>query len=248
MLTIRNAQLEVFEREAMASYRRELLEHYRTFAPALFRAAKEDAFRAFIDYGTRKAAAIGLTLRGPMRLFVDMMCILGHEFDRDVQYRRLWPEGDPAAIPMPFAQRLHANLGEYLEQCVGENNAILRRALSGVVAMPPAPEGAFAEWTRGQLEQVYPEKLAYMGEEGWRGVLAQSAATALQLALVSPRGHLVVVILTVGFGVDFISNPLYPWIRARLWNEAHEDVRVERTVSALHRYATHMQANLSRGE
>lgn len=146
MLYISEEQFDGLRQVALDAYREQLLDRYRGFAPELFRVAGEAQFRLFVRLGTDRALALGLTLRGPMRLLCDVMCILGHEFDRDPQYRCLWPEGDPAAIPMPFAERLHANVGGYLERCIGPDQGVLARVLRDLLALPLDPIPDHRAW------------------------------------------------------------------------------------------------------
>ena len=247
MLKFRRPQLDALGQVALATYRSELLEHYRVFAPELFRVAGDEQFRAFIQYGTDKALGIGLRLRGPMRLFLDVMCILGQDFDIDTQYPPLWHEGDPAEIPLPFAQRLRANFADFVDRCVGADRVIQVGALQGVLSMPLDPDGSFRIWIRGALADIYPEKLDYMGEDNFTALLDACDETAASASVVTPRGRLLIVILTVTFGVNFLSNPLYPWVAKRLLADAPEDARVEKTFSALRIYSAEMLKNLEQG-
>jgi hypothetical protein len=246
MIRIRQEQHADLQKAALSAYQAELLDHFRVFAPELFRVAGEEQFRKFVQYGTDKSLRIGLNLRGPMRLFLDLMCILGQDFDIDPQYRPLWPEGDPAAIPMPFAQRLHANFGAYLDQCVGADKMILAKALRRVVAVPLDPADPVRRWTHDALDYAYPEKLAFMGEDNFYALLDRCDETADRLRLATPRGRALVAILALSFGVNFLSNPLYPWVERRLLADAEEDERVERTFSALRTYASEMLKNLQK--
>jgi len=247
-MLIRKEQLDTLQNAVLCSYRNDLMDHFRVFAPELFKAAGEDQFRIFIEYGTGKAINMGLTLRGPMRLFLDLMCILGQDFDIDPQYRPLWPAGNPKQIPMPFAQRLHTNFAEYLNRCVGADKRILANALRKILSMPFDPVGTpFRSWTRERLSGIYPQKLEYMGEDNLSALLDACDETAGKARIETPRGHLLVVVLAVSFGVNFLSNPLYPWVSKRLLAESPEEVRVEKTLSALHIYASQMLKGLEKG-
>ncbi len=248
MLNIRQGQYESLGLEARSSYRKELLVHFQEFAPELYRTAGEEQFYQFIDYGLDKAGRIGLNLRGPVRLLLDVMCMVGQDFDQDPQYRRMWPEGNPAEIPMPFAQRLRAGFLEYLTLCIGaEGKGVLTQVLHQILKWEPDPATSFREWTHENFSRIYPEKIAYMGEKNLSEFLDVCDERADEAKIAKNPGKQLVVILSSSFGGKFLTNPLYPWVAKRLLTEAPEEERVEKTISALRIYASKMVENLEKG-
>jgi len=245
MLTLRSEQMQALRAVALDAYRAELLEHFRTFAPDLFKVAGEVNFREFIRLGTDKALRIGLNLRGPMRTFVELMCLLGSDFDLDPQYRPLWPEGDPAAIPMPFAQRLHANFIRYRQACIGDHKALLIAALTDCRNVPLEPIGSLADWLEGTLRAIYPSKLDYMGQTNLRDLVAACETLSHQAQIETPRGKALICILSIAFGLNFQHNPLYPWVMRRLINDDPEPTRIDKTYVVLDRYASAALDNLN---
>lgn len=247
MLTLRQVQHENLQKAAWSAYRKKLLAHYEKFAPELYRIAGKEQFGLFLDYGMEKALHIGLNLRGPMRLLLDIMCIIGQDFDVDPQYRPLWPKEDPAKNPMPFAQHLQKAFGEYLQQCVGlKDKAILAHALNRLTSTSLEAETPFRNWVHKHFKVIYPQRLTYMGEQNLRDFLNACEATATNAQIKSHSGRQLVVVLASAFGSNFLSNPLYPWVVKRLQADAPEEKRVEKTKSALRLYVSQMLTNLEK--
>lgn len=221
-----------------------MLAHLRGFAPELHRVAGEAGFSRLIDVGLTKAASYGFEQRGSIRLILEIMCMFGQDFDADPQYRRLWPHGDPAAAPMVFADRLHGNVCDYLERCVGGARQILLSAIDAMLSTPIAPVGDLDAYLRHLLESVYPQKYAYLAEDDLRDLIALCHGLSAHVAIMSPTGRTLVVLLAVCFGCGFIEDPLYPWISARLRGDGPEHRRIDKTLSVLRIYATTAAKNL----
>lgn len=248
MLRIRQDQYDGFRKQALASYRKELLDHFREFAPELYSVAGDEQFYVFIDYGIDKATRMGLKMRGPVRLLLEIMCMIGQDFDVDPQYRPLWPDGNPAEAPMPFAQRLRSGFVEYLNQCIGANDrAVLAGVLRRISEIELNPATPYRDWIRDGFSDIYPQKLAYMGEQNLSDFLIACDATAATSRITQNTGKQVVVLLGSCFGVGFLTHPLYPWISKRLLADAPEQERVEKTEIALRFYASKMAENMEKG-
>jgi hypothetical protein len=244
MLVIRDTQLDALRASALEKFKSDLLDHYQIFAPEIFAVDGEEGFKAFIDLGIEKTEQHGLRLRGPVRLFIDVMCILGRDFDTDPQYRRLWPEDDPAVMPMPFAEHLQANLHDYLEQCVGADKALLADAIEAMIPAPLSLSSGVGDFVFQTLPIVYPTKYAYIGETNLRDFSARCGDEVKAANILSPAGEVLVTILAISFGCGFLENPLYPWVAKRLLSDAPEDERIDKTLSALRVYGTETAKNL----
>src|SRR5262245_64449839 len=83
MFTIRVEQQEAFDRALFRGFEDDMVSHLRRFAPRLFELRGEPTFRALIRLGADRAGRYGFTNRGPVRLFVELMVILGCDFDTD---------------------------------------------------------------------------------------------------------------------------------------------------------------------
>jgi hypothetical protein len=240
---IREEQMQVFRDGALAEFKREMLEHFRVFAPELDEIVGDEGFEPFIDLGVEKARGHGLTLRGPVRFFLEVMCILGHHFDRDPQYRALWPENDvDESGQMEFARALFRRFRDFHRQCVGEDQVVLSAAIKAILGVPLPTHGA-EDYASGTLRRCYPQKYDYIGEQNLSDLIANSRDVAESLELISAQGLALVIVLALCFGHGCLENPLYPWIAKRLSADAPEEDRVDKTFSALRTYGSQALAN-----
>ncbi len=247
MLTLTSRQIDNFEDGALSAYQRELLPHCRDYAPELWQVAGEPAFVAFVDRATQQAMGLGLNLRGPMRLYVDLSLSLGLDFHADPQYAPLWPDEDPAALPMPFAQHLLDRYRQYEQACLGERAQLQLAALRALSVISFDPDGDFRSWARDSLHAAYPQKLQYMGDSAFQALLDTCAGVARELNLQSPRGRFLVLVLALCFGARVTENPLYPWLARRLREPGPEAQRVDNTLAALRIYVDRVIDTLQEG-
>src|SRR5262249_1610883 len=107
MLVIRAEQMKVFEQLAADRFAGELIEHCRGFSPSLCKTLSNGQLAVAIDQGFRAAAKYGFTQRGPVRLYIDMMIVLGAGFDTDPQYPWAGEMLTSTAPQMERADALH---------------------------------------------------------------------------------------------------------------------------------------------
>lgn len=237
MLTITKSQDEALRSREMRRFHAEMEAHVAAFAPERAQVAGEEGVAAFVAGGVAAARGHGLVMRGPVRCWLEIGVVLGAGFDADPQYRSLWPDLEPAQWPMPFAQRLQANVMEFVEACMGRDRSTLVRVVGAVAEHPLTPQGETADDVVAGLTEIWPEKLARLGERPVREMVAETSRRAPQAGLVSAEGRLLAGILGVSFGAGVLSDPLYPWIHRRLAAERPEPDRIRSTIGALRAYA-----------
>ena len=81
MSTIRPAQLEAFSQEEVRKFELWVLAHLRRFFPKQCDAAGESQLRETIRYGIERAAVHGLRGRRDVCKYIDVMMLLGRDFD-----------------------------------------------------------------------------------------------------------------------------------------------------------------------
>src|ERR1043165_9279855 len=86
MLVIRKEQIDVLTGSMLQGFEDEMVEHLAEFSPPLFAVIKEEQMRKAGRFGFDKCDKYGFTLRGPMRLYLEMMLLFGSHFDTDPQY------------------------------------------------------------------------------------------------------------------------------------------------------------------
>jgi hypothetical protein len=219
---IRSQQMEVFDRQSFRNFENEAIAHAREFAPKHCEVLGEDATRAAVKAGIERAGEHGFTSRGPVHLFLDLMFLLGGEFDTDPQYP--WAAGilGDQAVPgqAERADRLHTRSIEYLEKVYGPENRFLIAALGSigrtVEDLERRPQRAVPSTVRAVLHAVHPEKSAELNDAGLNAILQDAASVAQACSITSEAGIGLLILLAFAFGHAFARDPLYPWIRATL--------------------------------
>jgi hypothetical protein len=114
---IRKEQVEALTQIPLQAFEDEMVGHLAAFSPPLFRAVKEPQLREAIRFGTARAAAYGITFRGPVRLYLELMLLFGSHFDTDPQYP--WAaeilQDQPSTPQMQRAERLYERTLDYRE-------------------------------------------------------------------------------------------------------------------------------------
>src|ERR1700683_5167065 len=162
-MIIREQQMQALSRYMEQNFQRQLVEEMREFAPWHARVLGESGVWGCVQFAMSRAARYGFTNRGPVRLYLQMIFLLGAEFHSDP----LLPwAGETLADPTTSDQNdrasaLYKKLTFYLERVTGPNKEYARNAVAR----------ADAEFARGldgdgesssaifeKMQRVYPEK------------------------------------------------------------------------------------------
>ena len=124
-LRIGAAQMSAFEAPMRRRFEQQLVEHIRQYHPEQHSALSTDEVLEAVRYGIRRAAAHGITREQDITRFVDVMMVLGRDFDDEPR--------------LPWAKQIlqDESLGEPGER-LGE---LVRAALAFLrnMAGPPPP-------------------------------------------------------------------------------------------------------------
>ena len=222
MLRIHNEQIAQFRERARTAFEEEMRAHLAQFSPPLYRATGEAGMMATIRLGLRGAAGHGFTLRGPLRLYLELMLLFGSKFPSDPQYpvlREVMQDCD-AGSQMQRADRLFAATMDYRRSVGGPDDEYTLRALRRIYSEAQDP----ARFTRpreaadilADLARIHPEKLAHLGEAPLLALIDGAVARARGLPGSTPRGETLLVVMMLAFGHGCAEDPLYPWIGATL--------------------------------
>lgn len=166
--------------------------------------------------GIARAKQCGFTLRGPIRLYLEVLAILGHRFGDDPQYPAIAAIlADPAyGSEMDRAQALFDAVLDYRDWVIGADQRCLYPALEGLCAMAENP--VTAERTPGDLVDmlwyVYPEKALYVGVDVLRALIRESQALIRAFGLAEPPDEILACTLMMIFGHGCFDDPFLPWI------------------------------------
>jgi len=220
MLKIREEQLKIFEDAALQAFEDEMVEHSKNFAPHLSATLGDAQLRVAVRHAIAKAREQGFTLRGPIRLWVELTFLFGSGFATDPQYPWITEVLRSQDSEMGKAERIHERHSEYLENVSGPGNINVRRALEAVLDYaahtPEALEQDLDGEMLSQIRQAFPARAAFIREGAIRALIAEGKVEAVSFGFTTARSQALIIILKSAFGHGCTDDPLYPWIRQTL--------------------------------
>lgn len=234
MLIIRDEQMKVFEQAALRNFEDEMVVHSKEFTPRLCEVIGEDQLRVALRQAMVRAAGYGFTYRGPVRLYIELLFLCGSDFDTDPQYPAVGEVLRASGDQMHRAEQIHEGVLHYLGKVSGSNNVNVHKALEALSFFARKPI-AFSsnDFVAGMLQEMtraFPQKAAYIGEEGLTALIREGRAEARKYHFPTVRAEALVVTLMFAFGHGCTDDPLYPWISRTLKDERIVDpaARAER--------------------
>jgi hypothetical protein len=250
MLTIRGEQIKVFEQNAKKSFESETVLHIAKFSPGQFAILGEETIRQIVSSGLERAEGYGFTNRGPARFYVELMFLLGSDFDTDPQYP--WAAellgGRVPSGQMNRADRLYQKTMQYIEAVAGQNFEFERDALNRVVGPVALP---FAGKDAGDIapffKKIYPQKCQFLGDRILEEVVRLGVSVAEAYSR-SSKASLLFTGLIFIFGHGCLTDRQFPWIANTLARGApgEEDQKIERLYSKTRTYLEHGLIELER--
>ena len=218
MLVIRKEQVDVLRDGMMKEFEDEMVAHLAQFSPPLYKVLKEEQTREAVRFGFKQADKYGFTLRGPIRLYLEMMLLFGSHFDSDPQYP--WAREilfDKHSISqMQRADWLFDKIVDFQEKVSGPNGENTRKAMEAVREIGNKPlnlsESDYDDTMRREIYRVFPQKVDFIGNENLLELIRQARVDARKYDLPSTQGDTLMVVLKFAFGHGCGSDPLYPWI------------------------------------
>ena len=146
------------------------------------------------------------------------MLLFGSHFDTDPQYP--WAaeilNHQNAGTQMQRAEWLYEKSMDYRRQVSGPEDAYLLEALRNIAFFvrqpPPLSSEDFIPAMLREIARVYPQKVAYAGNEGLEALISKGIGGAQRQHFTTVRGGTLVIVLMFAFGHGCGNDPLYPWI------------------------------------
>ena len=217
-LTIRGEQQAVLEEAQRHWFALEMVDHLHQYAPAHAARIGDSMLYRVARMGLDKAEQYGFTMRGPVRLFIELMVLLGTYFDTDPQY--FWAanilNGRREQGEMKRADLLQEQAVRFYDSVLGsdyryEHAAIRRLCDEHFTNIPDLDSAANAEILL-RFQSVYPEKVAHVGQAALDALVTHARLLALDYSLTTPFGVALIAGLTFALGYRCDVDPQFPWI------------------------------------
>jgi hypothetical protein len=226
MLIIRKEQMQVFEQAAVQSFESRMVEHLKKEFPKHSEAMGDAALLEVVRCGRERAATYGLAGERSVRLYLELMLMLGSGFDQDPQLPwaadilRNQGAGDETAR----IDALYRKVIEYANRTVGPKNEYLDRALRALPAEQlegyvgsGAP--SFEDYMLRRLGMLYREKAEAVGREPLCIMIGRGVEGARRTRLTTEAGVTLFVFLMFFLGSGFDSDPQFRWASEILKDE-----------------------------
>ena len=226
MLVIHKEQMVVFEENAVQAFEDRTYAHLLEYFPRHCELLGEKQMRRVIRHGWEKAKSYNLLAECCVRSYIDLMCVLGGEFDTDPLLP--WAAGILRAETIEGdvvrGDQLYTRAWEYIGHIAldyrdAAGNPTTTRFVNELrwirqasdSSLTSATWSAFAESLQARLVAAFPAKCAYVGAENVARTIKHGTAQAERYEITSERGVTLVTALRFVLGAGFDTDPLLPW-------------------------------------
>lgn len=217
MLKIRQDQIQALEEAGRRNFEVRLMQHLRENFPLHCAALGEAGVLQIIRDGAARAQHYKLTTEDHIRLYTELMFLLGSGFDADVQLT--WAGEtlrDESLDEAARAALLYERATDYLNAVCGARGEFIEAALQRVrdenlELPPPSHPAQFYEYVLRRLNRVWPQKCERVGELGLRRLIKSGMDAASSYGLSDPRGQALYIGLMFMLGSGFDRDPQFAW-------------------------------------
>lgn len=254
MLRIRGEQMKTFEQANIRRFEQELVDHLKSFSPGHAKVLGDEGLLKVVRFGTERAARYLFTNAGPIRLYVELIFLLGGDFDTDPQIP--WAGAilrETANTNQTLAaDRLYEETMRYLQATSGPDNQWAKDSLRLARAEPfeglALSEGGWVSEGLARLKRIYPQKFDHVGEAALTELMRRGRQYCVELGINTGAGAAYVVAMMYAAGHKFYADPHLPWIESTLARTSDEpNRRVERAYAKTMRYLDSVLANMKQG-
>ncbi|MFN7923283.1 MAG: hypothetical protein U0Q16_24490 [Bryobacteraceae bacterium] len=247
MPVVRSAQVEAFHPRILDQFEGLLAGHAREFAPKHTEVLGEQGTLAVVKTAIARGAAYGFDAQAPLELFLDLMFLLGSEFDTDLQYPWAAEILSPKSPgnQMEKADRLHAASIGYLDAVAGPDNEYAQAALQALRdqggALVRETKTDFRTAAPMLMRKLYPQKVDHLGPAITAAVVERAIAECAARQIQTLPGYWVITAFDFALGHAITRDPLYPWVKETLNDEriAQPDERAGKLYSKAKVYIDH---------
>lgn len=185
-------QVDVLKKISIESYIDEIAEHCGVIFPRLIPLYRKEDFCSHIQQGITLAKKAGYTQRGPVRLYIDMMIILGANFERDPLFQGLKIEEQKCLPQIERSVMLCGLLDDYLAKVYGDNGCFFKESLenfkySSVKFLSDRTRFS-NEGLHELLREIYPQRYDFAGYDAVNALIVLSGASCEKYNL-KRKGH-----------------------------------------------------------
>ena len=227
MLKIRKEQYEELGKISLKRFENSMVKHIKEFFPKYYEIMGEPTVRKAIQYGFERAGSHGFTSERDVCLYINLIFLLGSNFDTDLQLS--WVSAilnsETITDTVMRIEGLYEKAMEYLDRVAGVDNEYLGRALLRVREISiedfaQNPTANAGDTAAAQLRKIWPRKCGEMSETTLRDLTEHGSMLANRYNITSERGVVLYIALMFFLGSGFDKDPQFPWAAAVLNDES----------------------------
>lgn len=227
MFRVIKDQLSALGLLAKNKFVEDMVEHLYAFTPEHAKSLGPKALQNIVDMGIQRARKHGFTQRGPVQFYIELMFLLGSDFDTDPQLR--WASN---TLNKPWdrdyqlrrATELFQHASYYLNAVAGPGNQYvfdtLRRTISGGFDFVPDSASNIVEELLQKLRYLAPEKYTFVGQDPLKVLIQHGLSAARSYNAQTVFDQKLIVLLMFEFGHGCLTDPQLPWIELTLRRQA----------------------------
>lgn len=230
MLKIRKEQNKELGKIALKRFEDSMVEHLKQFFPKYHEIHSEPLLRKVIQYAFERAEDYDFTTQRNVCLYINLVFLLGSNFDRDPQLP--WAEqiltDESITNSVTRIDRLNDEAMKYLDHVAGVESEYLGRAILKIreisiedFAQTPTPNAG--NIALAQLQIIWPHKCRKLDDTVLRGLIGQGQESAKIYNITSERGIVLYTALMLLLGSGFDKDPQFPWAESVLNDESITD-------------------------
>lgn len=202
-----DSQVDVLKKISFESYIGELTEHCGVIFPELISLNRKEDFRSCIQLGITLARKAGYTQRGPIRLYIDMMIILGMNFECDPLFHWLKTEEQKVLSQIERSIMCCGLLDDYLARVYGVNGCFFKKSLEKFkdysVKFLPEKIGSSNAELHELLRDIYPQRYDFAGYDAVNDLITLSGVGCERYKLKRDSHKTYLILIMFLFGCSF---------------------------------------------
>lgn len=199
-----------------------MVAHALKFAPRHAVSLGDQQLQLCIHTAISRSRQQGLTLRGSVRLWIELTFMFGTYFDTDPQLLEFvnilnHPPPSAQAAQLSYANNLRTGAVDFAERIAGSDSSRERTAFERVrnLSLDDLSIRSEAKMIE-MLERIHTEKVNAAGASALRQIIEKARSLAEAHLLDDPAGPMAVTLLMFTFGHGCFTDPLFPWIAGSL--------------------------------
>jgi hypothetical protein len=235
MLTIRNDQIQIFEK--IIGFQNRMIAFCKEHFSLPYEMLGEDQIRNIIQYGMERAKRHGFEGPREMCIYISSMFLLGSDFDRDSQYPWVSKYLNQEEVPDPFlrVERLYDAILNYFDRVAGPENEIMLHALKKMQTVNFKTLSLAANKTKEQgifelLTHIYPQKVQQHGRGNIEKLIQNGIQYANEYKITEYKNLYVYIGMMFFLCSGFDGDLQFPWASKILRDHSiqSENVKTEK--------------------